>query len=60
MGDISMYTDFKMLKVKVLIIFFGTQGFSARRDRRYTKPTMAKSCCTRCMESDYARECKRH
>jgi hypothetical protein len=28
--------DFKILKVKVPIIFFGTQGFSARRDKRYT------------------------
>jgi hypothetical protein len=30
-----MYIDFKMFQVKVLIYFFGTQGFSARRDRRY-------------------------
>ena len=30
-----MYTDFKMLKVKVPIIFFGTVGFSPRRDGRY-------------------------
>jgi hypothetical protein len=30
--------DFKMLKVKVLIIFFGTPVFSARRDRRYKEP----------------------
>jgi hypothetical protein len=29
-------TDFKMLKVKVSIIFFGTQGFPARRDGRYS------------------------
>jgi hypothetical protein len=34
-GDIKVCTDFKMLKVKVSIIFFGTQGFSARRDGRY-------------------------
>ena len=34
-GDIEVCTDFKMLKVKVPIIFFGTQGFSARRDGRY-------------------------
>lgn len=27
--------DFKMLEVKVPIIFSGTQGFPARRDRRY-------------------------
>jgi hypothetical protein len=33
-GDIEVCTDFKMLKVKVPIIFFGTQGFSARRDGR--------------------------
>ena len=31
-----MCTDFKMLQVKVPIIFFGTQGFSARRDGRYS------------------------
>jgi hypothetical protein len=30
--DIKVCTDFKMLKVKVPIIFFGTQGFSAHRD----------------------------
>ena len=30
-----MYIDFKMLKVKVPIIFSGTQGFLARRDGRY-------------------------
>jgi hypothetical protein len=28
-------TNFKILKVKVPIIFSGTQGFPARRDRRY-------------------------
>jgi hypothetical protein len=28
--------DFKMLKVKVPIIFSGTQGFPARRDGRYS------------------------
>jgi hypothetical protein len=30
-------TDFKMLQVKVPIIFFGTPVFSARRDGRYFK-----------------------
>jgi hypothetical protein len=30
----KVYTDFKMLQVKVLIIFFGTPVFSARRDGR--------------------------
>jgi hypothetical protein len=29
-------TDFKMLQVKVPIIFFGTPVFSARRDGRYS------------------------
>jgi hypothetical protein len=29
-----VYIDFKMLKVKVPIIFSGTQGFPARRDGR--------------------------
>jgi hypothetical protein len=32
--DIKVCTDFKMLQVKVPIIFFGTLVFSARRDRR--------------------------
>lgn len=31
-----MCIDFKMLKVKVPMIFFGTPVFSARRDRRYS------------------------
>jgi hypothetical protein len=30
-----VYIDFKILKVKVLMIFFGTPVFSARRDGRY-------------------------
>jgi hypothetical protein len=33
-GDIKVYTDFKILKVKVPIIFFRMQGFLARRDGR--------------------------
>jgi hypothetical protein len=32
--DIEVCIDFKILKVKVPIVFFGTQGFSARRDGR--------------------------
>ena len=32
--DMKMFIDFKILKVKVLIIFFGTPVFSVRRDRR--------------------------
>jgi hypothetical protein len=32
---IDLCIDFEVLKVKVPIIFFGTVGFSARRDRRY-------------------------
>ena len=34
-GDIYVYTDFKILKVKVPVIFLGTVGFSLRRDGRY-------------------------
>jgi len=34
-GDIYMCADFERVKVKVPIIFFGTEGFSARRDGRY-------------------------
>jgi hypothetical protein len=31
-----VYTEFEVLKVKVLIIFLGTVGFSLRREGRYT------------------------
>jgi hypothetical protein len=34
-GDINLCIDFEVLKVKVPIIFFGTQGFSARRVFRH-------------------------
>lgn len=30
--DINVCTDFEMLKVKVPIIFLGTEGFSPRKD----------------------------
>jgi hypothetical protein len=33
-GDIYVCTDFKILKVKVPIIFLGPVGFSLRRDGR--------------------------
>jgi hypothetical protein len=33
-GYVYMCTEFKMLKVKVPIIFLGTVGFLPRRDRR--------------------------
>ena len=33
--DIDVCTEFKMLKVKVPVIFLGTEGFSPRRDGRY-------------------------
>jgi len=33
--DIKMFIDFKILKVKVPIIFSGTHGFLARRDVSY-------------------------
>jgi len=33
--DFNMCTDSEILKVEVPIIFFGTVGFSARRDARY-------------------------
>jgi hypothetical protein len=32
--DIKIYIDFEILKVKVPMIFYGTHGFPARRDRR--------------------------
>jgi hypothetical protein len=34
MGDIDVYTEFEMLKVKVPIIFLGTVGFSLPREGR--------------------------
>jgi hypothetical protein len=33
--DIKVCTDFKMLQVKVPIIFFGIPVFSAHKNRRY-------------------------
>jgi hypothetical protein len=50
-GDIYVYIDFEMLKVKVPIIFFGTEGFSARRDGRYmiySLGTVFKHYCLLC------------
>jgi hypothetical protein len=34
-GDIDMYIEFEMLKVKVSIKFLGTMGFSLRREGCY-------------------------
>jgi hypothetical protein len=42
LGKIKVCTDFKMLQVKVPIIFFGTLVFSARRDGRYTTTVYAR------------------
>lgn len=33
-GDTKVCREFTMFEIKVPIIFFGTQGFSARRDGR--------------------------
>jgi hypothetical protein len=33
-GDVDVYTQFEMLKVKVPIIFLGTVGFSLLREGR--------------------------
>jgi hypothetical protein len=41
--DIKVCTDFKILYVKVPIIFFGTPVFSARRDGRYYHRTMPRT-----------------
>ena len=35
MKDTDVCAEFEMLEVKVPIIFFGTVGFSPRRDGRY-------------------------
>lgn len=35
LGDIDLCAEFEMLKVKVLILFLGTAGFSPPRDGRY-------------------------
>jgi hypothetical protein len=34
-GDVDVYTQFEMLKVKVPIIFLGTVGFSPPREGHY-------------------------
>jgi hypothetical protein len=34
-GDINVYRKSELLEVKVPSIFFGTRGFSLRRDGRY-------------------------
>jgi hypothetical protein len=34
-GNFNMCIEFEFLKVKVPIIFLGTEGFSRRRDGRY-------------------------
>src|SRR5271168_3025139 len=64
-----------MLKVKVPIIFFGTQGFSARRDGRYNVGSSLARCAypalldtnpgnpphvARAMPRTFATECLRH
>jgi hypothetical protein len=35
MSNFDVYIEFELLKAKVPVIFLGTQGFSARKDRRY-------------------------
>jgi hypothetical protein len=35
-GDFNVYTKSELLEVKVPSFFSGTQGFPARRDRRYS------------------------
>jgi hypothetical protein len=35
LGDIDMCREFDKFKVKVCVIFFGTVGFSLRREGRY-------------------------
>jgi len=35
--NINVCVEFKLFKVKVPLIFFGTVGFSRRRDGRYSK-----------------------
>jgi len=37
-----MRKDFKIFKVKVLMIFSGTQGFPARKDGRYFNSIVVK------------------
>jgi hypothetical protein len=36
LGDVDMCRKFDMFEIQVLIIFFGTPVFSARRDGRYS------------------------
>jgi hypothetical protein len=42
-GDVEVYTDYKILKVKVPIIFSRHVGFPLRRDRRY-EPRITGLC----------------
>lgn len=44
--DINAYTDFKMIEVKVPIIFSCTVGFALRREGRYS--TFIHICCLEC------------
>ena len=57
MGDIDACTDFKMLEVKVPIIFLSTVGFSLPREGRYgiksnLMPYVAISCREDCRPAD--------
>jgi hypothetical protein len=45
MSCIKVCTDFKILEVKVPIIFSGTQGFPLRRDGRYCTIYKVPNCC---------------
>jgi hypothetical protein len=49
-----------MLQVKVPIIFFGTQGFSARKDRQYGKILSLEYYSLRGNMLMQQRVCRRH
>jgi hypothetical protein len=44
--DFDVYTEFEMFKIKVLIIFLGTVGFSLRRDGRISLQEEHQNCIT--------------
>jgi hypothetical protein len=43
-GNINIYAESKLLKVKVLIVFLGTVGFSLCREGRYLVFFTYKNC----------------
>jgi hypothetical protein len=43
----NVYAEIELLKVKVPLIYLGTEGVSARREGRYTEKVHTGRVCTR-------------